>query len=83
MSSITVGAFEAKTHFSALLEQVEQGEQILITKHGRLVAKLVPALGPDRESIRTTIDRLKVFRKKHKNKLEGLDWKALRDEGRR
>ena len=39
----TLGAFEAKTHFSALLDKVEKGEQIVITKHGRIVAKLVPA----------------------------------------
>jgi prevent-host-death family protein len=38
----TVGAFEAKTHFSALLEEIEQGREITITKHGRPVAKLVP-----------------------------------------
>lgn len=38
----TVGAFEAKTHFSALLEEVKKGEQIIITKHGRAVAQLSP-----------------------------------------
>jgi prevent-host-death family protein len=38
----TVGAYEAKTHLPRLLEQVERGETITITKHGREVAKLVP-----------------------------------------
>lgn len=38
----TVGAYEAKTHLSSLLEQVERGETITITKHGREVARLVP-----------------------------------------
>jgi prevent-host-death family protein len=38
----TVGAYEAKTHLPRLLEQVEAGETITITKHGREVAKLVP-----------------------------------------
>lgn len=38
----TVGAYEAKTHLPRLLEQVESGETIIITKHGREVAKLVP-----------------------------------------
>ena len=77
----TVGAFEAKTHFSALLERVERGEQVAITKHGRLVARLVPAKGPDREKKRQAIERLKQFSRN--NTLGGLDWKALRDEGRR
>lgn len=40
--SATVGAFEAKTHLSALLQRVEAGEQITITKHGRAIARLVP-----------------------------------------
>ena len=41
-SSNTVGAYEAKTHLSKLLEKVEAGEEITITKHGAPVAKLVP-----------------------------------------
>lgn len=37
-----VGAFEAKTHLSSLLDRVEQGEEVTITRHGKPVAKLVP-----------------------------------------
>lgn len=37
----TVGAFEAKTRLSQLLDQVECGEEIIITRHGEPVAKLV------------------------------------------
>jgi len=40
--SISVGAFEAKTHLSSLLDRVEMGEEVTITKHGRPVARLVP-----------------------------------------
>jgi prevent-host-death family protein len=40
--SNTVGAYEAKTHLSELLEKVEAGEEITITKHGAPVARLVP-----------------------------------------
>ena len=40
--SNTVGAYEAKTHLSKLLDKVEAGEEITITKHGAPVAKLVP-----------------------------------------
>jgi prevent-host-death family protein len=38
----TVGAYEAKTHLSQLLERVAQGETITITKHGKPVAVLAP-----------------------------------------
>ena len=39
----TVNIHEAKTHFSKLLESVQQGEEVLVAKAGRVVAKLVPA----------------------------------------
>ncbi len=38
----TMGAFEGKTHFSALLEDAERGETTLITKNGRPVARIAP-----------------------------------------
>ena len=37
-----VGAYEAKTHLPRLLDEVEAGQSITITKHGRPVAVLVP-----------------------------------------
>lgn len=42
----TVGAYEAKTHLAALLDRVEKGETLTITRNGRPVAQLVPAGGP-------------------------------------
>ena len=39
----TVGTFEAKTHLSNLLEQVERGEEIIITRRGEAVARLMPS----------------------------------------
>lgn len=77
----TIGAFEAKTHFSALLEQVSKGKQIIITKHGHPVAKILPITENNQEKIYQTIQQLKEFNKD--NKLGGLDWRKLRDEGRR
>ncbi|HEY2754171.1 MAG TPA: type II toxin-antitoxin system prevent-host-death family antitoxin [Pseudolabrys sp.] len=38
-----VGIFEAKTNLSALVEEVEKGGSVVITRHGKPVAKLVPA----------------------------------------
>lgn len=40
--SASIGAFEAKTHFSQLLARVVKGETIVITKHGESIAKLSP-----------------------------------------
>ncbi len=77
----TVGAFEARTHVSQLLERVAGGEQVIITRHGTPVARLVPVAAPDRESLRQTIRRLKPF--SEGQTLGGLSVRALRDEGRR
>jgi prevent-host-death family protein len=41
-----VGTFEAKTHLSELLDRVEKGETITITRHGTEVARLVPVAAP-------------------------------------
>jgi prevent-host-death family protein len=41
-STRTVGAYEAKTKLPALLDQVERGRTIIITRHARNVARLVP-----------------------------------------
>ena len=54
-----IGAFEAKNKLSALLERVEQGEEILITRRGKPVAKLVPAVPrPDRAAAREAARRI-------------------------
>jgi prevent-host-death family protein len=76
----TVGAFEAKTHFSALLERVGRGEEITITRHGKAIARLIPAAGADRVRVDAAIARLKALRKD--SSLGGLHWKELRDAGR-
>jgi prevent-host-death family protein len=77
----SVGAFEAKTHFAALLDRAAAGETVVITKHGRPVARLVPAEDrPDKARVRDAIARLEAFAERHS--LGGLDWRVLRDEGR-
>ncbi len=43
MKTMVIGAFEAKTHFSALLEKVHDGAVFIVTKHGKPVAQLGPA----------------------------------------
>ena len=77
----TVGAFEAKTHLSSLLDQVEQGERVIITKHGRPVAELVPVSRRDPSRIREAIEDLKGFQKTHG--LGELSAKELVEEGRK
>ncbi|MBM5801272.1 MAG: type II toxin-antitoxin system prevent-host-death family antitoxin [Cyanobacteria bacterium K_DeepCast_35m_m2_023] len=76
----TVGAFEAKTHLSKLLEEVQQGEEVLITRHGRAVARMLPMQANQTEQRLRAIERLRNFRSG--KRLQGLSIQQLRDEGR-
>ena len=78
---ITVGAFEAKTHLSSLLDRVAGGEEVVITKHGKPVARLVSLAHIDRERVNDAFEKLKLLRRR--TTLRGLSWQVLRDAGRR
>ncbi|MGI9025024.1 MAG: type II toxin-antitoxin system Phd/YefM family antitoxin, partial [Burkholderiaceae bacterium] len=73
----TVGAFEAKTHLSELLQRVEAGSTITITRHGKPVARLVPISDPvdDAQQKRDrVVDGLLKLRKKYSlGKLKAKD----------
>lgn len=77
----TVAAFEVKKNFSRLLTQVEKREEIIITKHGHAAAKIIPIQNTNGITRAEAIKRLLVFGQA--NRLNGLNWKTLRDEGRR
>jgi prevent-host-death family protein len=78
----TVGTFEAKTHLSALLERVERGEEITITRRGRAVARLVPAASKP-EAVMATFRRLRDrATRSGLGKFDWAEWRAYRDRGR-
>ena len=78
---IEIGASEAKTHFSSLLEKVSRGKEVVIIKRGKAVARLIRAEQADRSRVNAAINKLITLRKEIT--LNGADWKELRDEGRR
>ena len=77
-----VGAFDAKTNLAQLLNRVEHGESIIITRHGEPVARLVPFdTDVDRDEVRRTVIALKRFGRT--NRLpHGVTLKDLINEGR-
>ena len=79
-----VGAFEAKNKLSALLERVERGEEIVITRHGKEVAHLVPPQRAfNRDQARAAIKRIRDRAEKLKlGPFEWSEWKSYRDHGR-
>jgi prevent-host-death family protein len=82
-----VGAFEAKNTFGSLLDRVEAGEEILITRHGKPAARLAPAHSisdADRARAHAALERMDQRRKEMKlGPFDWEEWKAYRDEGRR
>ena len=79
MNRVTV--YDAKAHFSELVERAESGRSTVITKRGRVVAKIVPASAPrwDRTAV---LDEAEAFRRSVK--IRGrIDVRRLIEEGRR
>ncbi len=77
-----VGAYDAKTHFSELLERVANGEEITITRHGAPVARLVPVKkSATRDARKAAIDRWK--NSPNRPTLRGLKVRDLIAKGRR
>ena len=77
---IEVGARDARTRFAALLDRAARGEEVSITRRGRPVARIVPADPPAPARTDDTLGELRALRAGQR--LDGIDWKALRDEGR-
>ncbi|HEY3706902.1 MAG TPA: type II toxin-antitoxin system prevent-host-death family antitoxin [Terracidiphilus sp.] len=81
----TLQASEAKTHFLRLLDDVERGESVLVTRHGKTVAQIVPVAEPDRDRrarIQNAKEAILEIRKRTKPaSVEEI--LAARDEGRR
>lgn len=60
----TFSAYEAKTHLPRLLRQVEQGETVIITRHGKPVAKLSPIAEPAEDEHVKAIQRIEAIRRR-------------------
>jgi prevent-host-death family protein len=77
--TISIGAFEAKTKFSELLERVGQGEEFTITQHEKPVARLVPFEKPSRVDLAALFEQMARFRAVHPLNPKGLPNVSYRD----
>jgi prevent-host-death family protein len=83
----TVSAFEAKTRFGDLLERVSRGEEIVITKHQKPVARLVPEGRPALSEVRDAVNELASLRnemasRRGARRLQNKDIRAAVQKGR-
>lgn len=77
----SVGVLEAKTNFSALIDNVEAtGEVIVITRHGKAVARLAPEPSARRTRETGVAERARAFRDRQKPDPEwaSLSWDELK-----
>jgi prevent-host-death family protein len=84
----TVTALEAKTRFGELLDRVARGEEIIITRHDKPVARIVPDGDNSRESVRRAIQSIRETRRRmaQRKGFKPITDKEIRDainEGRR
>ena len=78
-----IGAFEAKTHFSQIIQEVESGSDFIITRRGKPVAKIIP-FQPETEMTRKEVlDQFRELRKLYRGKPGDDNIRELIEEGRR
>lgn len=82
----TVSAFEAKTRFGELLDRVARGEEVIITRHDKPVARLVPEGAPRLDEVRQAVAGLRELQRRigrrSRAKVSNRDVRAAIDEGR-
>lgn len=76
----TVAIYEMKANLSHLLDQVEAGEEITVTRRGVPIARLIPDHPPVKPDVAALIERIKSSR--HKSTLDGLNLDEMIEEGR-
>ena len=79
----TTGIFEAKQNFSALIESVEAGEEVRITRHGKEVARILPVKRVPVIAESQIERELQAMRELHSRVKPGPGWRELRDDGRK
>lgn len=81
-----IGAFQAKNTLGTLLDWVEAGDEVVISRRGKNVARLVSAQTPRELSDRAAAAAARIRERASAAKsapMRWSDWKSLRDEGRR
>jgi len=76
-----IQASEAKTHLPRLLDEVERGETLIITRHGRAIARIVPEVDRQQAEVDQAIEGILNLRKRT-GRIAVEELLSARDEGR-
>jgi len=77
-----IQASEAKTHLPRLLDEVERGETLIITRHGRAIARIVPEVDGQQAKINEAVEAIRSLRLRT-GRVEVDELLSARDEGRK
>jgi prevent-host-death family protein len=77
-----IQASEAKAHLPQLLDDVERGETVIITRHGRAIARIVPELERRQEEVDKAIASIRALRQRNA-RVTVEELLSARDEGRK
>jgi len=83
MLSQQIGAYEAKTHFSQIIEKVEGGADFIITRRGKPVAKIIPFEQKKDMTRKDAIEALREMRKLYRGKPGDFNIREAIEEGRK
>lgn len=80
-----IGAFEAKNTLGSLLDLVQKGEEIVITRHGKPIARLVPeAVGRNRQAAHDAVARIRARKLNRSGKMPAIsEWIDYKNDGRK
>ncbi len=77
----TIQASAAKTHFLRILDRVERGETVVITRHGKAIARISPEESAEADDLKDAVAEMRNLRKRM-GRLTLEEILSARDEGR-
>ena len=78
-----IGAFEAKTHFSQIIERAECGEDFIVTRRGKPVAKIIPFKQQTTITRKEAVDALREMRNRYRGKPGSFNIRKAIEAGRK
>jgi prevent-host-death family protein len=77
----SIGSYELKTHLSEVLDAVEHGQTVIVTRHGKAIARILPSEAAESDSVSQAVQSLMSFPRTRLPK--GITVRGLIEEGRR
>jgi prevent-host-death family protein len=78
-----IGAFEAKTYFSKIISETEQGNDFIVTRRGKAVARIIPFEKEPEMTFKEAVEQLAEMRKLYRGEPGSFDIRAAIEEGRK